>query len=348
MSKRIVLIYSWALASSFCMAQADPTFGEGPAAVESAPVLPQISVGGKYFVNPDGEMVIFRGLALADPYVLNRDGQWNREHLEEAKRWNANIVRLPVHPEYWRAAGEEAYLEMIDQCVQWAGELGMYVIIDWHTIGNPLTDVYHRPMYITDKGETMRFWYTIASRYEKNPVVAMYELFNEPTNRNGRMGRLTWAAYKEYIEGIISMIRHIDETAICLVGGFNFAYLLDMARDDLIAYPNVAYVAHPYPQKREAPWVDDWERDWGFIAEKAPLICTEFGFMSADGLGAHRPVIADEVYGEAIIKYFEDRQISWTPWVFHPTWSPQLISDWDYTPTAQGAFFKQKLQELNK
>ena len=325
------------------------TFGDGPEAAKNrATTLPIISVSGNRFVNPKGETVIFRGLALSDPAALKKKGQWGRRYFEEAKKWNANVVRIPVHPSEWRALGEKAYLEMLDQGVQWAAELEMYVIIDWHTIGNPLTDVYHREMYITDRGETFRFWYTIASRYEKNPAVAFYELFNEPTNRDGRMGRLPWNEYKEYIEELIYMIRRIDERVIPLVGGFDYAYDLTHVRENPIDFPGVAYVAHPYPQKRSQPWEEKWMNDWGFVAKTYPMICTEFGFMSADGPGAHNPVIADETYGEAIIAFFEKHGISWTPWVFDAEWSPQLLADWNYTPTRQGKLFRQKMMELNR
>jgi hypothetical protein len=76
-------------------------------------------------------------------------------------------------------------------------------------------------------------------------------------------------------------------------------------------------------------------------------MATEFGFMSADGPGAHVPVIADETYGETIVEFFEARGISWIAWAFDPDWSPQLIEDWAFTPTMQGRFFRQKLMELN-
>jgi len=59
------------------------------------------------------------------------------------------------------------------------------------------------------------------------------------------------------------------------------------------------------------------------------------------------PVIGDETYGEAIIAFFETRGISWTPWVFDPIWTPNLLTDWDYNLSNQGRFFKAKLQELN-
>ena len=327
---------------------AEQTFSDGRAAFEAGQNMSKISVDGNRFVNEEGETVVFRGVSASDPYSLEERGLWGRAYFEEIRKWNANVVRIPVHPANWREKGDDAFLAMLDQAVQWSAELGMYVIIDWHSIGNPLTDVYHRKDYITDRGETMSFWYAVAQRYRDNNAVACYELWNEPTNRDGRMGPLPWSEYKAYMEEIISLIRHNDPTAIPLVAGFSFGYDLTSVRNDPIDFEGVAYCSHPYPQKREAPWEGQWQTDWGFVAEDYPMICTEFGFMDADGPGAHRPVIADEVYGEAIIKFFEERGISWTAWVFDARWSPQLLDDWDYTPSRQGRFFKKKLEELNK
>ncbi|MBD5781117.1 cellulase family glycosylhydrolase [Pelagicoccus sp. NFK12] len=327
---------------------AETTFSDGQVALGDVAALPKISVEGNRFVDPDGETVILRGVATVDPAELERRGQWDRSYFEAAASWNANVVRVAVHPLWWRQMGKDWYLQALDDAVRWSGELGMYVIIDWHTIGNPLTEVFHRDIYETSRGETFRFWYTIAQRYAGNSTVACYELWNEPTNRGGKMGRLPWSEYKEYIEELISMIRAIDETSIPLVAGFNWGYDLSMAKNDPIDFPGVAYVSHPYPQKRPAPWIEHWERDWGFMADRFPMVCTEFGFMSEDGPGAHVPVIGDEVYGEALIGYFEEKGISWTAWVFDYRWSPQLYSDEDYTPTRQGAFFKKKMEELNR
>lgn len=341
----IAALFTSVVLGAWCSGQ--ETFGDERAALEAGRNLPQISVDGNRFVNEEGETVVFRGLALVDPANLLERGKWSREYFEKAASWNANVVRVPVHPDVWRKLGGEEYLKLLDQAVLWSAELGMYVIIDWHSIGNPLTDVYHRPRYTTDRGETFRFWNTIGMRYKDNPAVPFFELWNEPTNRSGRMGRLAWSDYKAYMEELIFMIRAIDDKKIPLVAGLNFGYDLTGVKSDPISFPGVAYVSHPYPQKRDAPWIEDWERDWGFVADKYPMICTEFGFMSADGPGAHVPVIADEVYGEAIIEYLESKGISWTPWVFDNDWSPQLYSDENYTPTRQGALFKRKMEELN-
>jgi hypothetical protein len=103
----------------------------------------------------------------------------------------------------------------------------------------------------------------------------------------------------------------------------------------------IAYVSHPYPQKREQPWVPQWERDFGFVADNYPVIATEVGYMYPDQKGAHIPCLGDEEYGETLTRYFSEKGISYVVWVFDPDWSPQLIKDWDYTPTRAGQFFKE-------
>lgn len=323
------------------------TFSDRPEALQAGAMLPRLRVEGNRIVNEAGARVVLRGLALSDPAHLREQGQWGRKYFERAASWKANVVRVPVHPSFWRGR-EREYLEMLDESVQWSGELGMYVIVDWHIIGNVLTGVYHRDIYVTSREETFRFWHTIAERYRGNPVVAMLELYNEPTDHEGRLGRMPWGEYKALIEELIFMIYAIDNRYIPLVAGPEWGYSLQPVREEPIAHPGVAYVTHPYPQKRNPPWEAQWEADWGFAAEKYPVVATEFGFMSAADRGAHNPVVGDETYGEALIRFFEERGISWTPWVFDPHWSPQLIRDWEYTPTRQGAFFKRKMEELNR
>jgi len=315
--------------------------------LQSAKTLPLVRVEGNRFVNEHGDTIVLRGLALSDPGELFDRGQWGRRYFEEAARWNANVVRVMVQPDRWHRWGEERFLQFIDEAVQWSGELGMYVIIDWHSIGNVLTGEYHIAEYITSRDETFRFWNTIATRYRGNPTVVVYELFNEPTNRGGSFGRLRWSDYKAFVEELIYMIHHIDPTAIALVAGFNWGYDLRHVRDEPIEAPNVGYVTHPYPQKSRGDWERQWQEIWGFVAENHPVVATEFGFMSEAERGSHVPVIGDETYGEAIIAFFETRGISWTPWVFDPIWTPNLLTDWDYNLSNQGRFFKAKLQELN-
>ncbi len=310
--------------------------------------LSQISVKGNKFVTTDGKVIIFRGLDASDPDKLAKDGHWNKEYFETAKSWGANILRFPVHPVPWRNRGQDEYIKLLDQGVQWATEVGLYVIIDWHSIGNLRSEMYQNAMYETTKKETFEFWRTMAEHFKDNTTVACFELFNEPTVQRGQLGVCTWQEWKQINEEMITIIRANGGKAIPLVAGFNWAYdLIPIAKEPIDA-EGIAYVSHPYPMKRDKPWEAKWTADWGFAAEKYPVILTEIGFAGAEERGAHVPVISDESYGDAITKYCSQNGISYTVWCFDPQWAPTLMKDWNFTLTRQGKYFKDALQKAAK
>lgn len=306
--------------------------------------LKPIKVKGNNFVIDDKPFVL-RGLNTSDPERLMYNGHWNKAYFEEMKSWGANVVRFPIHPTAWRRQGKEKYLRLLDEGVQWAKELDIYVIIDWHVIGNLRTEMYQADMYETTQKETFEFWRTMAKHYKGNTTVAFFELFNEPTIQGGQLGTCSWSDWKKLMEETIGIIRASGGTAIPLVAGFNWAYDLTPIATDPINAEGIAYVSHPYPQKREKPWEDKWTKDWGFVKDKYPLILTEIGFSGAEERGAHIPVISDESYGDAITKYCDDKGISWVVWVFDPQWAPRLYSDWNYTLTRHGKYFKKAMQD---
>jgi endoglucanase len=314
-----------------------------PMFVSGQTPLSRIMVKGNKFVTADGSPIIFRGLNASDPENLSRSNHWNKAYFEEMKRWGANIVRFPVHPTSWRLEGID-YMKLLDEGVQWATELNMYVIIDWHSIGNLKSEMFQADMYETTKKETFEFWRTMAKHFKDNTTVAFFELFNEPTVYNGQLGICSWQDWKAINEEMITIIRANGSQAIPLVAGFNWAYDLTPVAKDPIQAEGIAYVSHPYPMKRDKPWERKWAADWGFVAEKYPLLLTEIGFCGADDRGAHIPVISDESYGDAITKYCSEKGISYVVWVFDPNWSPMLISDWNFTPTRQGKYFKKVMQ----
>jgi endoglucanase len=307
--------------------------------------LPGIKVAGKNFVTESGEVIRLEGVSFSDPDKLEKEGQWNRRYFEEASNWGCNVVRFAVHPTRLNERGWDAYFELMDKGITWATELGMYVIIDWHSIGNLNTEKWFRPMYVTSWEETVKFWQTTAERYKGNTTVAFFELFNEPTSQGGELGELSWATWKPTMEKLIDEINKVDDQKVYLVAGMDWGYFLDETVKNPVNRKNVAYVTHPYPQKRNKPWEPQWEKDWGHVADHYPIMATEFGFMGPDERGAHMPCISDESYGEAIMDYFSRKGISYTLWCFDPHWAPTLITDWNFTPSRQGRFFKKFLAE---
>lgn len=97
-----------------------------------------------------------------------------------------NCVRLPFLASI---VSEPGGLHWLDQAVAWAGQNQIYVILDMHGAPGGQSDQGHTgqadvnaffrdPANIT---QTEAVWTQIARRYRSNPVVAGYDMLNEPT-----------------------------------------------------------------------------------------------------------------------------------------------------------------------
>jgi len=299
--------------------------------------LPLISVRGNKFVDPSGTSVLFRGVSIADPDKISGQGHWNKDLFVRVSQMGARLVRIPVHPVAWRERTPREYLAMLDQAVEWCTDLGIYIDIDWHSIGNLETGLFQDPMYDTSKQETFNFWRTIAMHFAGNHTVAFYELFNEPTTFSNKLGRVSWDDWKRTNEDLISVIRAYDQEKIPLVAGFDWAYDLTPLRNSPIDAERIGYVTHPYPMKRPKPWEAKWEEDFGFAADRYPLIATEIGFEG-------KASTLENGYGPSIVKYLEGRGIGWIAWAFDPEWGPRLLNSWDtFGYTDSGEFFHQAM-----
>ena len=221
-----------------------------PAENPKAALLPRISVRGNHFVDSSGATVLFRGLSIADPDNLVERGRWNRDLFVAVRDTGANLVRIPVHPAAWRSRTKEGYLRLLDQAVDWCTDLGMHVIIDWHSIGNLQTEMFQSDIYNTTKAETFDFWRTIAMRYHGNHTVAFYDLFNEPTHFNGMLGTKSWSQWRDLNEEMIGIIRYWDRETVPLVAGFDWAYDLTALHSGAHPLEGIGYVTHPYLYKR--------------------------------------------------------------------------------------------------
>lgn len=306
--------------------------------------LPWVKVKGKHFVTESGEIITFKALDASDPDKLDKDGHWDAEYFQQIKSWNANAVRFPIHPRAWRERGPESYITLLDKGIELARKEGLYVILDWHSIGNLRSELYQHPMYYTTQKETFEFWIAMAKRYGNNSNVALFELFNEPTLGGGKHGTCSWSQWKDIMEELIIVIRAHGAKNVPLVAGFNWAYFLTDVIENPIDAAGIAYVSHPYPMKRERPWEAKWEADFGHVADTYPVILTEIGYCGPDAEGAHIPVISDAGYVDAILDYAAKKGISYCVWVFDPDWSPMLLKDWDYNLTAPGKVWKEAMK----
>ena len=139
-----------------------------------------LKVNQNRILDSAGQAVILRGVMPPDPEVLREKGKFNRNFFADIQATQANVIRIPVHPANW--VQDPDYLwRYLAPIVKWAGELNLYVIIDWHYIGNVATGAgAQMPDIEADPKElTLEFWQLMATYFRDTPNV-IFEIFNEP------------------------------------------------------------------------------------------------------------------------------------------------------------------------
>jgi endoglucanase len=321
----------------------------------SMPAMPRLQVVGNKLVNEDGEIVILRGMGINDPILLDmerfsNEPEWNKDLFRELQDWGVTIVRFPIHPPNFIGNEEDAF-EVLDQGIEWAGEYGMYVILDFHAFGFPPSGFLRKLCYESCLAATVadeiRFWQEISGHYAGNNTVAFYELFNEPASApwDGLPEvKEEWLTWKNYNEMIIDLIRQNDPETIVLVAGLSFAKDQSFIPEFPVVRSNVAYAVHHNPT---SPW------QFGDVAERFPVVVTEVSFTL--GLGGDESYsnesnyLGSEPYRYAITNSFDEYGVSWVVAAFAPSWGGfTMIEGPDFTPTETGLFWKDHLSSYNR
>jgi len=288
-------------------------------------------------------------LNIGHPFQIQQEGHWSESHLREAAAWGAKLLRVYIDPQHHRQIGVEKSLAELDEVVAWSKKYGMYVMLDWHSIGNPISGIFQPPweeaMRHTPE-ELREFWAAAAEHYKDEPTVAFYEIFNEPAAIHWKGDRLSWVEWRDLVDSVIDVIYQKNPDAIPVVGGIAWAYDLTGVATEPLRNQGVVFAAHPYPgHAPKDSWEKAWERNFGYLSKDHPVMLTEFGFDPNDTI-LPNVYKADEEYGKRVLSFAKKHGMSWTCFVFvaTPGWPMRLISDWDYTLTESGKFFKKRLK----
>jgi len=186
--------------------------------------------------------------------------------------WNGNCMRLAMYSDedngYCSGGNKDNLKQLVKDGVQYATDLGMYVIIDWHVLGEQNPNVH--------KDEAKQFFAEMSSLYADYDNV-LYEICNEPN------GNVNWSSIKKYAEEVIPVIRKNDSDALIIVGTPTWSQDVDQAaKDPIKGYDNILYTIHFYADTHK----EDLRRKARIaIDANLPLFCTEFGICDASGNG---------------------------------------------------------------
>lgn len=257
-----------------------------------------LSIQGKHVVNKKGEIVSFAGNSLfwSNDYYKGHSF-YNKEVLAWLQKdWKSNIIRIPmaadptVEDSYVHDAQQN--IQKVDVVVRAAIELGMYVIIDWHS--------QHAEQ---NESQAIAFFEIMAKKYGQYPNV-IYEIYNEPL-------KVSWdQVIKPYAEHVIAAIRKIDPDNIIVVGTPHWSQDVDIvSKNPIKGYPNIAYTLHFYAGSHKEWLLNKTQKA---IDNGLPIIVTEWGTVNANGGGK-----VDHEFTEKWMKFCKDNQLTHCNWSVH-------------------------------
>jgi endoglucanase len=193
---------------------------------------------------------------------------------------------------YCEGGNQSELKSLVEDGVDYATELGMYVIIDWHILHDLTPEKY--------QDEAIAFFDDMSAKYADYDNV-LYEICNEPN------GSTTWSDVKSYAEAVIPVIRANDEDAIIIVGTPTWSQDVDLAADDPITgEDNIAYTTHFYAATHKENIRDKVKtaRDKGLC-----VFISEFSICDASGNGG-----IDYDSAEDWFDYINDNDMSYAGW----------------------------------
>jgi endoglucanase len=286
----------------------------------------------------EGRQAVLRGLSLGAIWSVKGLGRWNEAYFANARAWGAEMVRVPVFPFTFQFQREET-LRDLDDAMTWCERQNLYLIIDYHMIGNATQSLCLCEEHVT-WDDFADFWGTVAARYADRPTLAFADIYTEPVALDLANG-WDWSDYRLHADAIVALIRQKAPKLIPVLGGMDYCYDLSPGGERPFSDPDVVLAAHPFPGTARASRLAAWENNFGYLSARYAFLL-EFGF-DPDDSGGYRD---DLSYGRQIVGYAAERNMSWTAFVFHKEegWPMPLFSDWDtLTPTVSGQFFKDVL-----
>jgi hypothetical protein len=268
--------------------------------------------------------------------------------------------------------------QLVDQIVAKANANNAYVMLAvW---GSDQGNLWAAPkMHDLPDNGTTAFWMDVAARYRNNAAV-MFDPMNEPhdvswdqwrngsTNGRPQIDENGVQYDSPGMQGLLDAIRGTGANNIVAPEGLGYGSDLsgitginNYALDDPAG--NLMYQIHLYPAADQGgdgvPSVAVRDARVQAVAAKYPIYVGEWGTYSDDSqnpdkentgagwtTGAQGQIVLNAAqYSQDFLAWLDQHpSYNWTAWDLNPNSGPNLISDWNYTPTDYfGAYVKDSL-----
>jgi len=301
---------------------------------QGASYPPALHAKGNRLVNDQGEIVRLRGVMIPDPSRLDEQGRFNQELIAQIQATGANVIRVPVHPEFWQRDADYLW-RYLDPLVGWAGDAGIYVIIDLHFIGNLVTGAgAQMPELDIPAVEFANQFWTLVAPYFSNAPHVLFEIYNEPAD-------ITPAEWIVSSTHLVELIRSLGAKQTLIIGGVEYSKDLSWVLDNPLKDANLAYASHIYPSHSESQWAH-W---FGDVAARNPVLITEWGFLDATKVdGPDYLAGSPQSFGEPLLAYLDELGVGWVACWYDDEWLPPMFAKEHEAMTEYGQWVIEELK----
>ena len=279
------------------------------------------------YTSPSGEEEMFQtlvkrfGIEKTHKLMQLYRSNWITEtDYRNVKELGMNVIRLPVwyrnfqsddNGTWYRDKKGNIDFRELDEQIALCKKYGLYLIIDLHGLPGYQNDYDHcgksKSMHLFDdtpQGERYRevvkdFWVTIAKRYKNEPVIAMYDLMNEPLGTNITTDKDYRQTFFDYSNELYQAIRAVDSRHIITMEAI---WAPDaIPGPSVYGWENIVYQEHLYDVSNPA-----------MLHKANEIVNAKY----------NAPFLIGEFYprGLATFSYmlslFNNRSLSWTTWTY--------------------------------
>ncbi|HEY4394338.1 MAG TPA: glycoside hydrolase family 5 protein [Polyangia bacterium] len=236
----------------------------------------QLTVVGTQLQDQHGNPVQLKGVSSQWLNLESKTFPESKSAIQYARdHWKLSVIRAAMGVDtsggyLGTGTGTNAnmagMLSKVNTIVENAIDLGIYVIVDWHT-----SDA------VKSNGTTLttqatQFFTMMATMYGSTPNI-IYEDYNEPTG-------VTWAQIKPYHQMVVAAIRAVDPDNLIVLGTPTWSQDVDLAAADPVAGTNLLYTLHFYACTHGQALINKANTA---LSMGLPLFVTEFGATPSDG-----------------------------------------------------------------
>lgn len=303
--------------------------------------IPWLHVEGTQIKDPNGNVVVLRGVSLID---LGHLEDWQGGAINMIDRltdktdtqgtspgWYTKVIRIPIappdstNPPYswpypFDPDDNDDLYDLLRTVVDYCASKDLYVIIDWHYVANTYEHV----------ATTSEFWEYMAPRFANDSHV-IFELFNEPINDlDGdwifkSTDPCDWVSVRDDMQTWINIVRTYAPNNLILVAGAFYSQVIGPAAASPLTGNNIAMVSHIYPGHwYDSYWLPSYQNQITTCATVYPVIMTEWGFSLSMGEDWLLNGTISE-YGQPLMDFIEGLEIGNTAWVASYNWGPPMF-----------------------